>query len=529
MSSAVVKLDRQLSGRESHDGTERDVCIGKDVLELLTGAMYVDPLTIFREYVQNAADSIDLGHMEKLYRGGSGPRIDIALDAASRTITVRDNGVGIQASEFWRRMTSIGASAKRGSSQRGFRGVGRLSGLGYAAEVVFRSRAAGESRISQISWNGRRLREILRDAQYDGGLDAVIREVAMYTTLPVTGVGDHFFQVELKGVARIGNDVLLNPDEVRPYLGQTAPVPFSPSLHCAGQLHEFLASHGISTGLDIFLAGNETPVHRPLASRIRTHGSTSDTLKDVEFFLVPSLDGAGTDAVGWIIHHSYLGAVPKSAGYSGLRMRVGNIQVGSPGLLDSLFTEPRFNSWCIAELHVLSNRIVPNGRRDDFEVNGHYQNLLGHAAAIATRLSRLCRDRSIQRNRLRRAGFLRQLADEQLLVLRDPKAPTVLKEHYRQLVTGTLSELRRIADDRKYPPEDKRAISRLAESLEKSLLVTRQARSGDPSVSFVPKKHRKVFLDTLKMVIGACETPQQAAKIIRKVFDKARRRYRVAK
>lgn len=38
---------------------ETDVVIGKDILELLANAMYVDPLTIYREYVQNSADSID--------------------------------------------------------------------------------------------------------------------------------------------------------------------------------------------------------------------------------------------------------------------------------------------------------------------------------------------------------------------------------------------------------------------------------------------------------------------------------------
>ncbi len=35
------------------------VVVGKDILELLSSAMYVDPLTIYREYIQNAADAID--------------------------------------------------------------------------------------------------------------------------------------------------------------------------------------------------------------------------------------------------------------------------------------------------------------------------------------------------------------------------------------------------------------------------------------------------------------------------------------
>src|SRR5271155_684043 len=76
-------------------GADAEVVIGKDVLELITGAMYVDPLTIFREYIQNAADSIDLARVNRLYSSLTRPRVDVSLDAAARTITIRDNGAGI--------------------------------------------------------------------------------------------------------------------------------------------------------------------------------------------------------------------------------------------------------------------------------------------------------------------------------------------------------------------------------------------------------------------------------------------------
>jgi hypothetical protein len=43
------------------DGRPRieEIVIGKDVLELVSSAMYVDPLTVYREYIQNAADAVD--------------------------------------------------------------------------------------------------------------------------------------------------------------------------------------------------------------------------------------------------------------------------------------------------------------------------------------------------------------------------------------------------------------------------------------------------------------------------------------
>lgn len=526
--SAVRPVPRRRDVAPRTNGDVREagsVIVGKDVLELLTGAMYVDPMTIFREYIQNAADAIDLAKGVQLYRGSHRPRIDIRLDPAGRSIKIRDNGGGISAEDFWARMTSIGASAKRGTSQRGFRGVGRLSGLGYAAELIFRTRAPGESHVSTISWSGRKLREILREAHYSGGLDSVVRDVAETALEPAAGCGAHFFEVELRGVLRIGNDILLNPDEVRAYLAQTAPVPFADDFAHASSIHVFLETYGISAGLDIYIDDDGDPVRRPLATRIRTHGRNSDSLREIEFIQVPSVDGSSIDAVGWIAHHSYLGAIPRSAGYGGIRIRAGNIQVGSANLVDSLFPESRFNAWCVAELHVLSARISPNGRRDDFELNAHYQNLRSHTAALALRISKTCRDRSIQRNRVKRAAYLKQLAEEQLLVLRDKKSPVIIKQHYRRLVEKTIGQLKRVAEDKRYSVEEQKAIGRIAESLAQKLADSRSRGSSDPAVDFIPAKVRRTFLDTLKMAIAACDSPEQAAQLTRRIMEKARRRY----
>ena len=43
------------------------VIVGKDLLELLSSTMYVDPLTIYREFIQNATDAIDKADEEGLY------------------------------------------------------------------------------------------------------------------------------------------------------------------------------------------------------------------------------------------------------------------------------------------------------------------------------------------------------------------------------------------------------------------------------------------------------------------------------
>ena len=56
---------------------KEDIIVGKDILELLGSAMYADPLNVYREYVQNAVDSIDEATERSLYSNSLTPRIDI--------------------------------------------------------------------------------------------------------------------------------------------------------------------------------------------------------------------------------------------------------------------------------------------------------------------------------------------------------------------------------------------------------------------------------------------------------------------
>ena len=143
--------------------------VGKDVLELVSSAMYIDPITVYREYVQNAADAIDAARATGALTPAEPGRVDISIDHSTRTVRIRDNGCGVPFRDFGRTLTALGGSAKRGTSARGFRGVGRLAGLGYAQELVFRSRVPGETDVSQIRWDCRRLKAALRKASDDTG------------------------------------------------------------------------------------------------------------------------------------------------------------------------------------------------------------------------------------------------------------------------------------------------------------------------------------------------------------------------
>jgi molecular chaperone HtpG len=390
--------------------------VGKDVLELLSSSMYVNPLSIYREYVQNAADAIEEANALGLVSRRETGRVDIRIDADKRAVRIRDNGTGISKSAFTRTLVALGASRKRGTKARGFRGVGRLAGLGYCQELTFRSRFDGEREISEMRWDCRRLKSILRDASFSGDVEDLIREVVRVHHHVAQGADRHFFEVELSGMVRHGDDRLVNSEAVRDYLSQVAPVPLSPSFKVGKKIDETLRDKVNLGSVHIYLKDEDQPLFRPHQDTFQARKGVTDQFRDVQFYEIQGRDGEPA-AVGWVLDHGYFGAIDSTASIKGLRLRSGNMQVGEWNVLDELFIEPRFNSWAVGEFHVLDDRILPNGRRDHFEQNVHFSNLLSQLRPIAEDLSRRCRHSSIRRNVSRQFDLLSEQVAHNLSVI----------------------------------------------------------------------------------------------------------------
>ncbi len=377
--------------------TANDVRVGKDLLELVSSAMYVEPLTAYREYLQNAADSIDEARRVGLLGVGEPGRVDIFLDQAARVARIRDNGASIPAEEVVDRLLALGGSSKRGTDARGFRGVGRLAALGYAQYLTFRARAQGEDTITEVTWDGRRLRSALADAG-SGDLASVVATVVDVRTLPAGDEEPRFFEVEIGRIVRQRGDRLLDPSAVEGYLAQIAPVPFADEFHHGAAIADAIRAAGPLGELEVTIDGG-APIKRPHRDAIPLGGSVS-TIHELTLLEVPGMDG-GLAAVAWFAHHDYKGAIPSGALVKGVRVRVGNIQIGDQAILEQIFPESRFNSWTIGEVHVLDRRIVPNGRRDEFEANAHYANLVNQLSPVGRDVARRCRTSSNLRSKLR--------------------------------------------------------------------------------------------------------------------------------
>ena len=456
---------RQTSAKAQHDDISIDadaIRVGKDVIEILTTGMYVSPLTIYREYIQNAADSIDAARTNgPLSRNGTG-EVSISFDHANRSVSIRDNGLGLVSSQAVSTLLAIGDSQKRGTAARGFRGVGRLSGLAYCRTLEFRTKAAGETKITSIAWDCRALRERLADSSFSGGLGRMVADVVSVQSERATDAAEHFFEVRFGEIARLRNDVLLNERAVADYLAQVAPLPFSPEFSLGDAITSRLAMHRQQLPINVSVAGQR--LYRPYRDVLDLPGTKHQVhLEDIEFFDFADVDG-GTGATGWIAHHEYVRSLPTALGVRGLRARVGDLQVGEANLFDECFKEPRFNGWSVGEIHIFDRRIVPNGRRDNFETNHHYYNLLVQLGTLATKITHRCRTASVSRNATQIVQNLIAEIEERLKAKR--RFNRAEHSRLRSAVVRAESKVKRIGDS-PLRQQMERKLDRLRKALAK--------------------------------------------------------------
>ena len=339
---------------------------GMFLLENLTSGMYNEPLSVYREYIQNAVDSIDLISHK---RRRSLMKVNIIVDPLDRRITIRDNGAGIPADIAQEVLSSIGSSDKTGKGLRGFRGIGRLGGIAFSDKVVFRTKAKGEKVESIQEWDGKKLRTLLSDPRKTSlTLRDLFYRLTTFSQKNTKQAKGSYFEVTLREVSSFRN-YIFDIERIRHYLSQVAPVPFNPAeFSYCGEIDAYLSANLSQYGrYDITLNGEA--IYKPYGDFVKITKGGTDYIDSVKFFEI-KLDEDVAVGYGWYgERRDLLGSIRKGEACSGIRVRVGNILLGDAHLIDSCFREQRFNSYVIGEVHVNSPLLIPNSRRDNFVDN----------------------------------------------------------------------------------------------------------------------------------------------------------------
>lgn len=427
---------------------DKNVQVGKYTLESLTTGMYSDPKIVYREYIQNAVDSLETAVAQNLIEP-QGMRIDIIIDEESSTISIRDNGMGIPCADARDTLMNVGNSRKRHSNNRGFRGIGRLGGMSYCDTLVFTTSAEDETQKTIVSFDCKKLRNLLVPGQYeDMTLADVLSEVTTISLEPEKRE-KHYFLVEMKNVS--GFSDLLDVDAARSYISQVAPLPYqSRRFIYASQLHGYLAKQGYTVEeFPIFVGESESdlePLYKPNRSRFhsdRNKMKADDITKMVYFDI--TIDGE-LYALGWYGDCGWYGSLSEKE-ISGIRVRKGNILIGDNKTLNGIFREARFNGWAQGELFIITDKLIPNARRDDFEQNQYYFKLLeALREGVGLDITHAIREASLSRNDVS-AKAMREVAkklNEADTILDEGFNSSVDKEKLLTELTAAAEELERV-------------------------------------------------------------------------------------
>jgi len=141
----------------------------KQLLDLMIQSLYSNKEIFLRELISNASDAADKLRFEALsddalYEGDADLKIWVAFDKDARTITVRDNGIGMSREEV---IDNIGTIAKSGTQEFlksltgdkakdtqliGQFGVGFYSSFIVADKVTLFTRRAGNEASHGVKW-----------------------------------------------------------------------------------------------------------------------------------------------------------------------------------------------------------------------------------------------------------------------------------------------------------------------------------------------------------------------------------------
>ncbi|MGJ8619865.1 MAG: molecular chaperone HtpG [Methylophilaceae bacterium] len=213
----------------------------KQLLHLMIHSLYSNKEIVLRELISNASDAADKLRFEalandSLYEDDSDLKIRIAYDKEARTVTVSDNGIGMDRDEV---INNIGTIAKSGTKEFfnalsgdqvkdanliGQFGVGFYSAFIIAEKVTLLTRRAGSK--DAIKWESTgegdftldaidkkergtdivlHLREGEDDFLNDWKLKTIVRKYSDHITLPI---------LMKKSEMKDGEQVLTDEDEV---------------------------------------------------------------------------------------------------------------------------------------------------------------------------------------------------------------------------------------------------------------------------------------------------------------------------
>ena len=331
---------------------------GVDILGLALGKLYTDPLVIYREYIQNACDGLELALKEGLIKPNEAV-ISITID--SNEITINDRGIGVKVTEIGPRLVDPGNSNKYKDNLIGQYGIGRLIAAQYCEKIIFETSYPGENQKSILTWNTEEAFKLIDSRKFEDGTD-VINEVTSVDYQP-EDINEHYFRVRLCGIKK-RDDKLIDIPSVKDYVSLMAPVDYS---------MEFKEGF-------LYPALEENPEYKQLYEKERVYKVfiNDDDIRKPYSYDVPGKDtylinplfmkfedpDDGILGWGWYALNEKIIQM-NNVPFRGIRFRKLNTTVGDSNVMSRYMKNVSVN-YFVGEMFLTHEGIQPTGSRDGF-------------------------------------------------------------------------------------------------------------------------------------------------------------------
>ena len=341
--------------------------VGKNILDNLTTGMYKDSRVIYREYIQNACDQIDKAVEEGLLDKNEA-LVDIFVDEINRYISIRDNATGVKTEVFEEELGDIANSNKEIGKNKGFRGIGRLCGIGYCKKLKFTTSYKGENKKSVMICDAKRMREMLvENKKYS--LDDIWDTNVKYE-FEDEEADAHYFEVELIEIKSENTD-LLDKSKIMEYLSFVAPVPYKNTFILRNEIYSFANKNNRKID-EYCIKINGAQVFKEYTTNLKelcgNNLKNYDEISKLEFHDFKDSKG-NLIAWMWVGLSRFEKRIPKINHMRGIRLRSANIQLGDDDAFAELFKEPRGNYYFVGEVFAIDKDLIPNSQRDYFNEN----------------------------------------------------------------------------------------------------------------------------------------------------------------
>lgn len=332
--------------------------IGIDLLKMLMLQLYSNPRCIYREYIQNALDSINEAVKLGILSQEKDGRVSIII--TNNDISIEDNGTGIRSDKAVKILTDIANSVKNGVDTAGQFGVGRLSGGGYCEILEFETTYKGEDVSTIVSLDTRKLRKMVEKKETDISAEDAMREICTTHTSPAKAE-EHKFTVRLKNVI-YSREILLDIDEIKNYITEYAPidysVPFNSLINSCPQT-EFVKKHKQIDKIRVSL-NDHSDIEKGYGVTIV---GTGDPIERIRYFELPKHPKYGSLGWGWYAVTEFSVQINEDKdGCAGIRLRKHNISLDK-NILNTCFKESRGNKYFYGEIFITNDNIVPDSGR----------------------------------------------------------------------------------------------------------------------------------------------------------------------